>query len=300
MSTLRAAINHPWTAFRSLKAKVTRPFIVPPEDRTNILNEDWDNLIILDACRYDTFEKYNIIEGDLNKIFSTASHTAEFVEENIDREFLDTAYVSASPQLVGTENKFHHVAHLWRDDWDEDLRTVLPEVVTSRVKEIQEEYPNKRLVAHYMQPHYPFIGDLRSEIGTHATFTGGDVTNRDHPSVWDLLVSRKVDRETVMRAYEENLRVTLPHVQELISSLNGKTVISSDHGNLFRKKVSRLPIRIEGHPPRYPDPDLLAVPWLKCPYDTRKEITAAEDKRKEGTVDGEEVAQRLKDLGYLS
>ena len=32
----------------------------------HIMREDWDNLIILDACRYDMFEKVNSIKGIIN------------------------------------------------------------------------------------------------------------------------------------------------------------------------------------------------------------------------------------------
>ncbi|MFW6130788.1 MAG: hypothetical protein ACOC56_06340 [Atribacterota bacterium] len=34
------------------------------------LEEEWDNLIILDACRYDTFKKYNDISEDLEFRYS--------------------------------------------------------------------------------------------------------------------------------------------------------------------------------------------------------------------------------------
>lgn len=33
----------------------------------NVMNQDWDNLIILDGCRYDLFEEINTISGDLEK-----------------------------------------------------------------------------------------------------------------------------------------------------------------------------------------------------------------------------------------
>lgn len=32
-------------------------------DGVFVMREDWDNLIILDACRYSLFEKYNYLNG---------------------------------------------------------------------------------------------------------------------------------------------------------------------------------------------------------------------------------------------
>ena len=48
--------------------------------QTDILKEDWDFLIILDACRYDYFKGgYNkyIKEGNLKKAVSPGIHTMD-------------------------------------------------------------------------------------------------------------------------------------------------------------------------------------------------------------------------------
>ncbi|MDL0143566.1 hypothetical protein PNP83_00890, partial [Halobacterium salinarum] len=50
-----------------------------------VVEKDWDNLIILDACRYDYFKNANstnIIEGELGKSVSRGSHSREFMEKN--------------------------------------------------------------------------------------------------------------------------------------------------------------------------------------------------------------------------
>lgn len=298
MSKVITAFNHPWAAVRKAKSNIVRPFVNPPDSRINILEEDWDNLIILDACRFDTFEKFNTIEGDLKQIYSTASHTSEFVKKNITRDFPDVVYISASPQLAGQETRFFKLEHVWETHWDQSRKTVMPEVLTSRAVELAFTHPNKRLVVHYMQPHYPFIGDTGKEIGEHATF-GRRVADREAPSVWDMLAAGKVEKELVVKAYEENLQIVLNNVRDLVDSLEGKTVISSDHGNLFRKKISWLPIRIEGHPMRLPHPDLLAVPWFEIPGKTRKEINEGADTRQELEPDADVINKRLKELGYV-
>jgi len=298
MSKIKAAINHPWTAARVLKTKMLRPFIEEPDEKVNIIEKDWDNLIILDACRFDTFQKCNHIEGDLSKIHSTASQTSEFLRRNITDTHSDVVYISASPQLVGYEENFHRIEHLWQEYWDDDLKTVTPWAVTKQAKRIAESYPDKRLIVHYMQPHYPFIGNKSNNIGDHATF-GETVENKDKETVWDLLASGKVDIDSVKAAYEENLKIALDDVEELVSTIEGKTVISSDHGNLFNKKTTFLPINISGHPSNFHDSELLAVPWLELSHECRKQTSDGSVSEQYADSDMKNVENKLQDLGYL-
>lgn len=65
----------------------------------NVLDEDWDNLIILDACRYDIFEELNHINGNLTQKKSRGCRTPEWIRGNFScKELLDTVYISANPQ----------------------------------------------------------------------------------------------------------------------------------------------------------------------------------------------------------
>ncbi|MFW6130790.1 MAG: hypothetical protein ACOC56_06350, partial [Atribacterota bacterium] len=66
--------------------------------------------------------------------------------------------------------------------------------------------------------------------------------------IWNLLKNNEVDKETIKRGYEENLKLTLPLVKNIIKRLSGKTVITSDHGNLFGTWLFPFPIRGYGHP----------------------------------------------------
>jgi len=38
----------------------------PPAPECRLMDEDWDNVIILDACRYDQFERHNILDGEID------------------------------------------------------------------------------------------------------------------------------------------------------------------------------------------------------------------------------------------
>ena len=48
----------------------------------DVFEEDWDTLIILDGCRYDTFAELNDISGELESRQSQGSTSWEFMEAN--------------------------------------------------------------------------------------------------------------------------------------------------------------------------------------------------------------------------
>lgn len=59
------------------------------------------------------------------------------------------------------------------DAWDQDLYTLRPKVVADAVQQVREDYPKKRIVAHFIQTHYPFIAELGQRIQQ-----GGDRSSR--------------------------------------------------------------------------------------------------------------------------
>jgi len=290
------AIRFPEAAKRKLAATLIRPFTHGSFAEEPHIDVEWDTLIILDACRYDTFEKYNPFDVPATCVKSNASHTAEFLERTFTENHHDTVYVTASPQVVGYESRFHDVIHVWDSNWDDELRTVRPDSVTDAARAAMNEYPDKKLIIHYMQPHYPFIGPTGRELATHATFTGG-LQEREHLSIWELLSAGKVSVEEVRTAYEENLELVLEEVTELTDELNGKTVVTSDHGNLFGERVSSLPIRLYGHPPNLPGENLIQVPLVELPFESRRETTVSPPHKTDS--EAEDVESRLEDLGYL-
>jgi len=76
-----------------------------------------------------------------------------------------------------------------------------------------EQYPNKRLLVHFIQPHYPFIGP-----------TGQEHFDLDSLDFWDRVLRGEVDipDDVLWNAYEENLEVVLPHVETLMEALDGE------------------------------------------------------------------------------
>ena len=270
-------------------------------DGIDVLEEDWDNLIILDACRYDLFERHNTLPGRLEKRISRGSHTVEFLRGNFtDRDLQDTVYVTASPQFYAQRAElgttFFDVVNVWIEDgWDESVGTVLPETMTRRAIELSEEYPDKRLIVHYLQPHYPFIN--APELNVRTPFE--DVHTK--ADIWGELMEKRLEvpPETIWKAYRENLQLALPAVEELMMALPGRTVVTSDHGNMVGERAAPIPIREWGHPPGIHTEELVTVPWLVYDNGRRKEIVSGESVEMDDAVSSDVVSDRLENLGYV-
>ncbi|PGF18004.1 hypothetical protein CP556_19140 [Natrinema sp. CBA1119] len=271
------------------------------EDGVDPFEADWDNLFVLDACRYDMFERRAELPGRLERAESRASTTVEFLRANVDgRDLSDTVYVTANPQLSqhreSIDARFAAVVDVWRaDGWSNEHGTVLPETVTEYALQAAEEYPNKRLVVHYMQPHYPFVG-------SDADFDGGDFSDPEatEENVWVQLLQGQtdVDRDEIWELYDGNLDRALPHVEDAMRELGGKTIVTADHGNMVGERAFPIPFREWGHPRGVYTPELVDVPWLVYESGARRTIRAATPDDRDESPDDDVVAERLRDLGY--
>lgn len=279
------------------------------ERGVSVMDEDWDTLVLLDACRYDVFRSRHRLPGRLEARQSRGSHTVEFLRGNVaEGRFDDTVYVTASPQFYRNRDElnasFHAVVDIWRTDgWDEDHGTVLPGTTTEHALRAHRRYPNKRLVVHYLQPHYPFIG-CASDINTRLF---GET--EDAPDIWGNLMQGTIDvaSERLWDAYERNLDLAFEALEPLLAEIDGKTVVSADHGNMLGERASPIPIREWGHPPGVYTDHLVTVPWHVHESGPRRRVVAGETVADGADVgdkgsDVEEddvVDRRLRDLGYV-
>jgi hypothetical protein len=274
---------------------------------TNQLTEDWDNLLLLDACRYDTFADVASLDGNLHSILSPGSATLEWLATAVDnRTFYDTVCVTAQPRIARYEDQFHAVEHVWNWGWDDELNVTPPRPVAEATKSARERYPNKRLFAHFMQPHTPYIGDFaREHIGIRTGDAAGrdralgeEVSDDDWDHAIDALERGEISKEVARNAYRENLELVLEEVEGLLDSLNGKTVVTADHGDLFGEWAWPYPRRLYDHPPGVPARKLRQVPWFVVDGDRRR--TMAEPPERGGEqMDDDHVSARLNQLGYL-
>jgi hypothetical protein len=289
---------------RRVNARLNRRRISPDPPA---MTEDWDTLIILDACRHDSFVRHRDVldvDGTLSRRVSPASSSMEFMQATfVGESHHDTVYVTANPHVEFlAEDVFHDVELLIDDEsWDAELDTVTPQTVVDAARDARETYPNKRLVLHFMQPHYPFIGELGREIPHRGYFKSLVDPDSEEPSIWSQL--RKYpdafDLDFVKRAYEENLVVALDALNDYLSDLQDeRVVVTADHGNFLGERLWPIPVSDFGHPGSAFAPATVYVPWFEIEGDDRPTIQSDPPVDSgEGHTD-ETVTSRLQALGY--
>lgn len=304
-----AAINNPRKFIQELNTLYHKAalFINSPvynsisKDGDDYISKDWDNLLILDACRFDWFRDLNPINGQLYKCISPASESMEFMNKTfIGRDLHDTVYVTANPHAEKIPNNtFHSQINLLDSHWDPEHKTVLPEDMVRETLRANEKYPRKRLIAHFMQPHFPFIGEIGGEInhkGIEQPANEEQKSNVGNP--WNQLNrSTGISQHQTIKAYRQNHEIAIESAQNLVNKLPGKSVITSDHANLIGEWTFPIPHQVYGHPPNFRKQELIAVPWLEIESNERREIVSEPPKNQDNMNKGL-VESRLRDLGY--
>lgn len=257
-------------------------------DGVDVFTEDWDTLVILDACRFDEFERLSEFPGTLQRRVSRGATSAEFVRGNFaNRRLHDVVYVSANgwfPKLRDEIDAEVHEFVLVERDAVQGL-TSRPETVTDRAIEAADEYPRKRLIVHYMQPHQPYLGPTGQKLTFGSTLA-------------ETVERNDLSRTEVLRVYRENLQLALDAVERLVDAVDGKTVISADHGEHLGERERPLPVRFYGHMEGLHTPELVDVPWHVHEFDQRRRIVAEEPADEGTSIDIEAVERNLRDLGY--
>jgi hypothetical protein len=185
------------------------------------------------------------------------------------------------------------IIDVWQEGWDDTLGTVPPDSMAEAFFEYRDTVDRHgRTVLHYMQPHTPFLGHgdggkltkIRDGINKQGAEEDhesggsllGSVGDRVRPlvestlersslamkaGIWLELDAASVlsngTRETVMRYHEDNLRIALESITNLLDSLDGDVVITADHGEAFGEQ-GVWEHHIETH-----IPPLVEVPWLE-------------------------------------
>jgi len=273
-----------------------------PKEGVNVLDEDWDNLIVLDACRYDVFEAVSDLPGELQKRTSQASVTWSFLEQNFaGRSLHDTVYVAANA-VVGTNAdrlNVYKLVGLWSEIQQGDHDDIVnPEEVVEASLELADEYPDKRLIIHLLQPHTPFLLRNEEQIPSESPY-------RDYKAAR----TGNISEDEICAVYQENTANVIDHVADLVDHLNGKTVVTADHGELLGEGVGplteilhpRWPVTERrnfdyGHYSHVRKPELVEVPWLVVESETRRETVAETPVGVE--MESQDLEKHLEALGY--
>jgi hypothetical protein len=290
-------------ANRGGKAVLRRSF-----DRSgvHILDKDWDTLIIYDCARYDVFSEEIDLSGSLSKVRSLASITAEFVERNFaGRRAHDVVYLSANP-VVGSHEEYLDIFKLvgvWHDETkkkrgQENKRGLTdPTPVIERSKKLHSEYPNKRHVVHFLPPHVPHI------------FKDGDRLPPDSPyRNYEAARNGQISATDMREVYAENLRYVIEQSKQLIDTIEGKVVLTGDHGELLGEGMPTWMKLLHnrwdnqwhkydyGHYRDVDVPELVEVPWFELPVDDRRKIVS--ESPVTDSYETEDMENKLEALGY--
>lgn len=219
-----------------------------------ISEKEWDNLIVLDACRHDIYEEVTGKNTDYR--ISCSSISEEYVSNNFSEgDWKDTVYINGNPylsdkelkRLTGREDIFFEKWDTFDEKWDEELTTVPPKAIVEDAVTAENLFPEKRKIIHFMQPHARFLYDE------------GDKARKNSDYELNIANTTDPDPQKIREAYKENLRIVLKHVNELVENLEGMTVITADHGELLGEN------KLYSHFPETNNEYLRKVPW-----DTRK------------------------------
>ena len=262
-----------------------------------IYDEEWDVLIVLDACRVDVLNEvsteYSFLPTEIPSKRSVASCSPLWMNRNFcseyNRDMKSTVHVTGNPYSQDhlESDWFHTLDEVWKYAWDSDLGTVPCRPITDRAISGSRAQNPDRLLVHYLQPHCPSVpAPLDSAIDLEMFGDSWD-------SIWNRLMQGDVNKETVWESYKENLRYVLNDVGILLQNIDAETVIiTADHGNAFGEWD------LYGHPAKTPISPLREVPWVRISAQDSGSYNPSTEVG-EDQIDETAVESRLKDLGYL-
>lgn len=246
-------------------AKTTSPTHRP----TDIYDEDWDILIVLDGCRFDHMldvkDNHEFIDT-VDQATAVATSPEGWITETFNETRLAntarTAYVTAdsTSDTLLDQSQFFLLDEVWRYAWEDGTGAVRPRAVTDRAISVWRRRDPKRMVVHYHQPQPPFYNDADLVPPSREDA----IATQDR--VFNALRSNGVDADDLHDAYRRNLNAVLNHVQILLNTIDAQdVVITSNYGTLLGES------HMYGHPEDVGLSVATQTPWV--------ETTASEDTR---------------------
>jgi len=263
-------------------------------------DDEWDVLVILDACRVDLMREvlpdYDYLPNQIQVRTSPASQSREFLERHTQpkylREMARTALVSGNAftrESFVQADDWATIDEVWRHSWNDEHGTVLARSVTDAAIRQHRNGDHERLIAWYLQPHVPFVTAEWSDGFDRKEGFGDPGEHDDGKSVWYQLRDGELAKQKLWNAYQTNLRYVLNDVRLLIENVDGKVVVTSDHGNAIGE------YGIYGHPIYSWAPILKRVMWIELHASDKR----THDPEPEPTAESETtVEERLRALGY--
>jgi hypothetical protein len=291
---------------------------------TNIYDraDEWELLIVLDACRVDALRavapEYDFLPPAhrIESVWSLASASIEWLCKTFttdhSHEIARTAYLSANPyadhvfyrgvyappkaapfgwprSTPVTAGEFALLYRLYEHCCDERVNVVLPGEVTDatiaagRANQVDAD----RYIAHYMQPHKPYYATALTE-GRPL------LPSEDDP--WTARRDGTLTGEDLWTLYLDTLRDALDSIAVLLRNIDAeRVVITADHGEMLGTWG------IGSHPTGCPHPTVKKVPWAPttaADNGTYEPHSPVEGDTQCRELPAEQVEGQLSALGY--
>jgi hypothetical protein len=292
--------------------------------RTNVFDEDWHALIILDACRTDAItevaSEYPFInENEISSQWSVGSTSKEWILKTFTQEYLDQ--ISSTSYICG--NSFSN----WFDDRPVDYITYTEtrDTTISKIDKLNslfkqnlvryDDFGHVEDLSPYGELNESGVTPKAETVTDHAVHAGrrqnsermivhymqphapylkrameGKEMKEFESNPWRALKNGE-SRQKVWNAYLDNLRYVLDSVSVLLSNLDANNVIiTADHGELFGEFGKY------GHGCGILHPSLKKVPWISTTATDTGDYTPELESIDESDV--QSVDERLEALGY--
>jgi hypothetical protein len=233
-----------------------------------LLREESFALIVMDAGRYDTFERLHRrhLNGSLKPSYSHVSSTHEWLTRNLPVLSQNTPTIFSSHPFINSKGipvgglrvtdhlPKEKIIDLWESHWNQGLGTVQPQEIN---KVFSSTDPQDRNILWYIQPHFPWISD--PTLSRRLIEESDQAGTRLDRHLADQIERGNLSRDRVRRTYEANLDTVLHSVSKLVDSLADsveRIVVTSDHGELLGEHGLCL------HRSNLQLPELTTVPWF--------------------------------------
>lgn len=292
---------------------------------TNVFEQDWDILILLDTCRVDALRQvaneYDFLDN-IEEMWSVGSTSKEWVEQTFTQKYADkianTAYITGNPfsntllnERERSEYGSTHSTWLDRANWvnkmikddtvnAESLGHLEPLWGTTGSDAPFEESQHPKSLTDYTiraarSGDYDRI--ISHYMQPHSPYFSSSTSYdelAEHEKAPFRVLKRgeREENQKVWNAYVDNLRYALDHVEVLLENVDATVVISADHGELLGDH------RMYYHMPGNFHPKLKKVPWVKIEAEDQQ--TMDPDVALVGHEDTGQVSEeQLEALGYM-
>lgn len=274
-------------------------------------------LVILDACRYDFFDEIyeDYLIGDLDRVWASGRWTAEYCERTWTEKY-DLTYINSIPVFSDfyfelrnmdfcPSDHIENLVHMWEHEWDSCLGTTPPEAITDETLRHANADRPTRIVAHYAQPHVPYIGEERIEAWDAEVAANTETdelrdlfeegSERPTQVVLEKIRNGEISDRQLKRAYQSNLDYVMSEVVRLVERINCPVVVTADHGEHLGENGYYLHEEDSVY--------VRQVPWLVMNENEIGTVTNAKEfsnSHSPSTYSGSEseVEEQLRHLGY--